>query len=177
MFDIEIKARYKDHNKAREFLKANGARFHGIDQQIDVYFKVKNGRLKLRKGEIENALVYYTRDNVKDIKVSEYYLYHSQDPELLESILRHSLGVLIEVRKKREMHYIDNIKFNLDVVDELGTFIEIEAMTDDESDFQKLKLKVEKLIEQLEIPQSAIQSHSYSDLLIEKRAIPPGTEG
>jgi predicted adenylyl cyclase CyaB len=174
MFDIEIKARYEEHDIARQFLKDNNAKFHGIDNQIDIYFQVNNGRLKLRKGQIESALVFYKRENKKGVKVSEYYLYHSKDFDKLELILRESMGVLIEVKKKREMYFIDNVKFNLDEVVDLGKFIEIEAMTDNESDFTKLHQKVESYIKNLDIKRIALQSHSYSDLILMKKksAIP-----
>ncbi|NHK31022.1 MAG: class IV adenylate cyclase [Asgard group archaeon] len=165
MFDIEIKARYEEHEKARQFLRDNNAKFHGIDNQIDIYFQVNNGRLKLRKGQIESALVFYKREDKKGVKVSEYYLYHSKDFDKLELILRESMSVLVEVKKKREMYFIDNVKFNLDEVDELGKFIEIEAITDNEADFSKLKKIVKSFIKNLEINENDIQSHSYSDLL------------
>ncbi len=169
MFDIEIKAYYENHDKVRQFLKNKNAKFHGVDNQIDIYFYVKNGRLKLRKGKIESALVFYKRANKKGIKISEYHLYHSKNIEKLESILTDSLGILIEVKKKREMYFINNIKFNLDVVEGLGKFIEIEAITDNESDFTKLHEIVSSYIEILEINESDLQSLSYSDLLLKKR--------
>ena len=57
--NIEIKARSANHEKIRDFLKSHGADFKGIDNQIDTYFKVNKGRLKLREGTIENHLIYY----------------------------------------------------------------------------------------------------------------------
>jgi predicted adenylyl cyclase CyaB len=170
MFDIEIKARYEEHELAKRFLKENNAKFHGIDNQIDIYFQVNNGRLKLRKGQIESALVFYKRENKKGVKVSEYYLYYSKDFDKLELLLRESLGVLVEVKKKREIYFLDNVKFNLDEVDELGKFIEIEAITDNELDFTKLHKTVESYIKSLNIQETDLQSHSYSDLLLRKKA-------
>ena len=101
MFDIEIKAVCEHHDHVRDFLKSQGARFGGIDEQTDVYFKTNNGRLKLRKGNIEGALVFYKRENIKGVKISEYSLYKSKDPEALEIILRETLGVIVEVVKTR----------------------------------------------------------------------------
>jgi predicted adenylyl cyclase CyaB len=174
MFDIEIKARYEEHDIARQFLKDNNAKFHGIDNQLDIYFQVNNGRLKLRKGQIESALVFYKRDNKKGVKVSEYYLYHSKNFDKLELILRESIDILVEVRKKREMYFIDNVKFNLDEVESLGRFIEIEAITDNESEFTRLHKLVESYIKNLKIKETNLQSHSYSDLILMKKksAIP-----
>ncbi|MHA1124670.1 MAG: class IV adenylate cyclase [Candidatus Heimdallarchaeota archaeon] len=168
MYDIEIKARCEHQDQVREILKDKGARFGGIDEQTDVYFKTNVGRLKLRKGNIEGALVFYKRENIKGIKISDYTLYKSKDPEALERILRDTLGVLIEVVKTREMYFIDNVKFNIDLVQGLGKFVEIEAMTENKDDFEKLKSTVQHYLDEFKILPKDIQSHSYSDLLLKK---------
>jgi len=41
-------------------------------------------------------------------------------------ILTNSLDVLIVVKKKRETYFINNLKFHLDTIDRLGSFVEIE---------------------------------------------------
>ncbi|MBN1330823.1 MAG: class IV adenylate cyclase [Candidatus Heimdallarchaeota archaeon] len=169
MIDVEIKARCSNHDVIREILKKQNARFGGIDKQIDVYFHTRSGRLKLRKGQIENSLVFYDRENIQGIKPSEFQLYKSNDPSSLEKILRASLGVLIEVKKKREMYFINNIKFNLDEVTGLGQFLEIEAMTEDHNEIESLHKIVESYILLFGIKFQDIQSHSYSDLLLKTK--------
>ena len=47
--NVEIKARSKDSDFARQWLIAKGANFKGTDHQTDTYFKVADGRLKLRQ--------------------------------------------------------------------------------------------------------------------------------
>jgi len=49
--NIEIKAKSNNQDAIREILKAKNADFKGVDHQIDTYFKVHNGRLKLREGK------------------------------------------------------------------------------------------------------------------------------
>lgn len=168
MIDVEIKARCDNQDFVRKFLQEKGAYFKGVDNQTDVYFQTNNGRLKLRKGELEGALVFYKRENVKGIKPSKFTLYKSQKPDELESILRESLGVLVEVVKQREMYYIENVKFNIDNVEGLGKFIEIEAMTEDPNEIEILTQVVNDYLREFKINEEAIQSHSYSDLLLEK---------
>ena len=58
---LEIKARCPDPGRIRAILKAQKARFQGLDPQSDTYFRVPSGRLKLREGNIENALIHYKR--------------------------------------------------------------------------------------------------------------------
>ena len=169
MIDVEIKAKCESHDFIRSTLKSKGAYFKGVDYQTDVYFKVNNGRLKLRKGNIEGALVFYERENVKGIKPSNFSLYKSKDPESLEAILRASLGIMIEVVKKREMYYIDNVKFNIDIVENLGKFIEIEAMTENPDDIEDLTKIVNNYLREFKIREEDLQSLSYSDLLLNKK--------
>ena len=169
MIDVEIKARTDKHNLIKEILVERGARFAGVDNQIDVYFKCENGRLKLRKGQFEQALVFYQRENIKGIKPSEYTLYKSEDYPTLEMILRNSLGVLVEVQKTRERYFIDNIKFNIDTVKGLGTFVEIEAITDKKEEIEHLRKIVENYRVLFEISEEEIQSLSYSDLLLSEK--------
>ena len=45
---VEIKAYTTQSVQIREYLKTNNADFKGVDYQTDTYFKVNQGRLKLR---------------------------------------------------------------------------------------------------------------------------------
>jgi len=66
--NIELKARCSSHDLIRNILKSKNADFKGTERQIDTYFKVNHGRLKLREGNIENFLIYYDRENKKGPK-------------------------------------------------------------------------------------------------------------
>ena len=75
--NIEIKAKSNNQDAIREILKSKNADFKGIDHQIDTYFKVSNGRLKLREGKIENHLIHYQRENKEGPKQSDVTLFNS----------------------------------------------------------------------------------------------------
>lgn len=166
--NIEIKARSKKHDKIRAMLMSRKADYRGTDHQIDTYFNVPHGRLKLREGNIENFLIQYDREDKDGPKQSNVVLYKSIPGSSLKSILTNSLGILVAVDKKREIYFVDNVKFHLDTVKDLGTFIEIEAIDKNPS------LGREKLLEQcnhymkmFDIAQQDLISVSYSDLLLE----------
>jgi adenylate cyclase class 2 len=126
--NIEIKAKSENNSKIREFLKLKNAEFKGTDHQVDTYFKAKNGRLKLREGSIENNLIHYNRENKKGPKQSDIILFKSEPGSTLKELLIKAIGVLTVIDKQREIYFIDNVKFHIDNVKELGTFIEIEAI-------------------------------------------------
>lgn len=167
--NIEIKAKSNNQDRVREVLKSLHAEFKGVDHQVDTYFIVSFGRLKLREGTIENSLVHYDREDKDGPKQSNVTFYKSADKLSLKEILTKSLGILAVVDKTREIYFIDNVKFHIDKVKGLGTFVEIEAIDQDGT------IGKDKLLEQcdyylslFEIKKEDLISNSYSDLLMEK---------
>lgn len=170
ILNIEIKARTDDQSGIRNQLRALNAKEKGTDHQIDTYFNVRNGRLKLREGNIENNLIHYLREDHDGPKESKVVLFKSEPDSTLKGILTNALGVLVVVDKRREIYFIDNVKFHIDDVAGLGSFIEIEAIDKDEN------IGKEKLLEQCEyylrmfnIPDNNLISVSYSDLVLNRR--------
>lgn len=166
--NIEIKARCMNHDNVRDLLISQGAELRGVDNQIDTYFKVNHGRLKLREGNIENYLIYYERENKQGPKQSDIILFKSAPGSSLKSVLVNSCGVLIVVDKKREIYFIDNVKFHIDTVKNLGTFVEIEAIDKDGSiGPEKLLAQCNKYLKLFNISDQDLIAVSYSDLLLE----------
>ena len=60
--NIEIKAKCKNKEFVKKILQEKDAKYIGLDHQIDTYFKIDKGRLKLREGDIENYLIYMPYD-------------------------------------------------------------------------------------------------------------------
>ena len=61
--NYEFKARTARQADQEATLKAQNPRFVGEDHQVDTYFNVPAGRMKLREGNIENSLIHYDRVN------------------------------------------------------------------------------------------------------------------
>ncbi|HSI20688.1 MAG TPA: class IV adenylate cyclase [Verrucomicrobiae bacterium] len=167
--NVEIKARAKDHKKIRALLLERKAEAKGTDHQVDTYFIVPNGRLKLREGNIENSLIFYNRPNQEGPKLSEI-VFHDFDPkENLKEVLVKALPTKVVVDKQREIYFIGNLKFHLDTVEGLGTFVEIEAR-DYENVIGKEKLheQCQEYVTLFGINEKDLLATSYSDLLLEK---------
>jgi adenylate cyclase, class 2 len=143
-------------------------KFIGTDHQIDTYFNVQKGRLKLREGNIENALIQYNRANVLDAKHSDVILYKHAPNIALKNILTLQFGIKIIIDKQRKIYFIDNIKFHFDEVQHLGTFLEVEAI-DDNNRFssEKLKAQCDFFFNFFELKKSDLMKESYSDMLME----------
>ncbi|MEO1715184.1 MAG: class IV adenylate cyclase, partial [Bacteroidota bacterium] len=112
--NIEIKAHCPDPERVRQILKDHQAYFRGIDHQVDTYFKVPNGRLKLREGNIENHLIHYERPDQAGPKASHVSLFKTEPDSSLKFLLTKALGLLTIVDKKRSIYFIDNVKFHID---------------------------------------------------------------
>ncbi len=164
---IEIKAHCQNPEKIKTILASKNALFKGVDHQIDTYFQVPNGRLKLREGNIENHLIQYHRPNQAGPKKSSVTLYRTTPNTSLKTLLTNSLGIKVVVDKKRAIYFIDNIKFHVDVVQELGSFVEIEAISEDGSmPESQLLAQCKKYIQLFSISDKDLIEVSYSDLLL-----------
>lgn len=166
--NVEIKARSIDIKALQDILKEHQADYKGLDHQIDTYFKVPNGRLKLREGNIENALIHYERGNQAKPKLSSVTYYKPNESANLKATLAAALGVKVVVDKKRQIFFIDNVKFHLDQVEGLGAFVEIEAI-DKDGTLEQVFLQEQcyKYMTILNINESDLLAVSYSDLLLE----------
>ena len=162
---IEIKARCSDPARVRGVLKDCKARFKGLDHQIDTYFRVPAGRLKLREGNIENALIYYKRTDQKNSKRCDSILYKYSGGVALKKVLASALGVLTIVDKKREIYFIKNTKFHIDRVKKLGNFVEIEVFGRAQA-IAKLRKQCDYYQELLGIKPQELMTDSYSDQLL-----------
>ena len=167
--NVEFKARVNDLSLPEKKLQELKPFFKGEDNQVDTYFKVPRGRLKLREGNIENALIYYERENTAGKKQSNILLYQHEPNHTLKEILVITHGVKVVVNKKRRIYFIDNIKFHFDTVESLGNFIEVEAIDETGNiGFEKLTGQCEHFASFFEIQQWDYIAPSYSDLLLDK---------
>ncbi|HEX6182061.1 MAG TPA: class IV adenylate cyclase [Chitinophagaceae bacterium] len=166
--NIEIKARTTRAAEIRKYLQENGAAFIGTDHQADTYFNVTNGRLKLREGKIENNLIFYSRAETGGTKQSNVEMMQVADPPVLRNILAKAMGVLAVVNKRREIYYIDNVKFHLDTLEGLGEFVEIEACDRFEHiPVERLKEQCEEYMKLFGVKEEDLVKKSYSDMVME----------
>jgi adenylate cyclase class 2 len=165
--NYEFKAAVKDLNDLEQRLLRLNPFFKGEDHQIDTYFKVIKGRLKLREGIIENALIYYERPDIKGAKQSDVIIYKHDQSQGLKEILTKIHGIKTVVEKTRRIYFIENVKFHFDRIPGLGKFVEVEAI--DESGIritEQLEEQCEKYRSFFGIEKSDFIAGSYSDLLL-----------
>jgi adenylate cyclase, class 2 len=75
------------------------------------------------------------------------------------------------VEKRRDIYFIDNVKFHLDEVEGLGTFVEIEAIDYNGTiGSERLLVQCHTFLSLFNIQPDELVAVSYSDLLLQNIA-------
>jgi adenylate cyclase class 2 len=170
VMEREVKLRIEDYNSLVRGLKRLGAELESRREQVDHYLDFQDNRLKnsgnsLRirqegnkcyitfKGKLLNDEIKSREEletNVGDCKV------------MLEILNRLGITNKIIVKKERESYVLNEIIIEVDKVEGLGNFIEIEIV--DQRQLQNVK----KLVNDLNIDWMPIKV-GYADMLFEVR--------
>jgi predicted adenylyl cyclase CyaB len=137
-------------------------------RQVDTYFVVPRGRLKLREqeGRAVAELIAYDRPNEAAVRASDYQLVPIPDPASLKLALTRTLGVRVVVAKRRTLWLWHNVRVHLDEVDSLGTFLELEAVLSSPDEAEGVsRERLNQLTHSLRIREEDRIAVSYSDLL------------
>jgi predicted adenylyl cyclase CyaB len=165
--NFEFKARINDEQRVRATLKTLNARSIGTDHQVDTYFRVPAGRLKVREGRIENALIFYRRSNARRARQSAVEIMLLPRRNSLRTILERALATLAVVDKRREIYFVKNVKIHLDRVRQLGKFLEVEAISRT-GDVKKIRSQARHFQRLFGVTAKDIVAESYSDLILAK---------
>jgi predicted adenylyl cyclase CyaB len=164
--NIEIKARLADIDRARAAALAAGARPHAVEEQTDRYYVLDGGRrVKLRTfGSGRAELIEYDRPEVGGVRASDYTVTPVRDAEAGVCLVPKEKPLVV-VRKRREILLWDNVRIHLDRVEDLGTFIELEAVVGAEHDDARCREQVAVLMRALCLEEADLLRTSYSELL------------
>jgi len=164
--NVELKALDPDPARSLERALALGAEDRGVIIQRDTYFRVRDGRLKLREEEPGEAhLIAYSRPDAAAVRVSSYRVVAAADPVGLRAALAEANGVDVVVEKRRRLLLWESVRIHLDEVEGLGSFLELEAVAPPASDLERERARVARLREALEIGDDALREGSYADAM------------
>jgi adenylate cyclase class IV len=168
--NLEIKARYPDHERGARLAREQGADLHGRLAQTDTYFNIRPGRLKLRHtrvGPVERyELIHYRRWNRPGAKTSDYQLLPVADGPRTLDFFAAALGVLVRVDKERVVYVKDNLRVHLDELPRLGRFLEFELIVTPAHSLEACRARMQELIGLFGIAPADLVKVSYSDLLL-----------
>ncbi|VUZ83780.1 CYTH domain protein [Candidatus Methylomirabilis lanthanidiphila] len=166
MLNIELKARCEDLGELRGRCESLGAEGQEPERQVDTYFCVTSGRLKLRES-LESAaeLIHYIRDDMAGPQESHYDLYPVEDPEGLKAILANALGISVTVAKRRETFVLGNVRIHLDKVQGLGSFVELQGSVDEPRELPLVADEIQGVQQALGIDPQSLVKESYAALV------------
>ena len=143
-----------------------GATPLGIVHQVDTYFRVAQGRLKLREVfSGQDQLIYYRRSDERGPKASDYEVIPVAEAEKLRRALADALGVKARVCKRREILLLENVRIHLDEVEGLGSFIELEVVVGEGETEAECVERAEGLLQAFGVRASDLVAGSYADLV------------
>jgi adenylate cyclase, class 2 len=165
--NVEIKARIGDSPGVRARAARLATEYVGVDRQVDTYFRVPRGRLKLRESSLSGPqLVPYLRPDETGPRRSDYQVVPLEDSERLKDLLGRILGVHRVVRKTREIWLVGNVRIHLDEVEGLGSFVELEAVFDGTLAAEvREREKLAELLVALGLREGDLVAGSYETLL------------
>jgi predicted adenylyl cyclase CyaB len=166
--NLEIKTPIEDYRRLKKQTEQLARQFKSAgyhkEKQKDIYYNIKNGRLKLRiiNGK-SGSLIYYNRSSRQTKRVSNYIISTTKEHKELNAIMKKLYGVKVIVDKTREIYVYDNIRIHLDRVKNLGNFLEFEVIF---SNLDKAKQQLKYLLKYYKLNENQFIKVSYSDMLL-----------
>lgn len=137
--------------------------------QDDTFFSCKNGRMKLRAfSEIEGELIFYRRANQQGPKESFYIRSPTSSPGTLREALSQAYGQAGRVQKLRTLFLVGRTRIHLDIVKNLGHFLELEVVLKDGESSELGVKDAHNLMAKLGVEASQLIEGAYVDLLAER---------
>lgn len=174
MLEIELKVRVPGLDPVRESLRKMNARYRGKAHERDVYynaphrdFSKTDEALRVRYVN-DSAVVTYKGEKIKNygLKAREEFNTAVESGEVFEQILaRLCFTRTAQVSKWRETYTLGQATVSLDEVEGLGTFVEIEVIS--EGEMNTALPEIGNLKKELGITGEAILD-SYLELLLSR---------
>ncbi|MFA7227698.1 MAG: class IV adenylate cyclase [Melioribacteraceae bacterium] len=162
--NLELKIQVDSHAEIISKLKKIGAEDKGMLIQKDIYYKVKNGLLKLRVENKTYTLIKYLRDE-KGKRWSNYELLRL-DGKNPEKYISEIFDIAVVVEKKRRFYLYKNTRVHLDSVKNLGGFLELETLlVGNKNDAQK---RFDEMVRLLDLDLRRQIRSSYKDLMMKR---------
>jgi predicted adenylyl cyclase CyaB len=165
MKNLEAKFRLADLARAESRAIAIGYTRRAVLNQRDTFFRVANGKLKLREEDDKAVLIFYRRGNSRQLMLSEYEIAPIADPATTRHMLDSALGTLAVVEKVRTLLIRDNVRLHLDRVASLGEFGELEAVIPAGDDPERSRGAVDETLAALGIAPADLIDISYFEML------------
>ena len=167
--EIEVKFRI-DFNQAKAAIESLGAEFVREELQEDLYFSLPPHEL-LRVRRISNlgrSFLTYKRiaDPGRNEEFDEIEVEVSDFDRTVEILKRLGFREDIWIRKRRLVYRLDGVTFELNEVEGLGAFLDIEVISDN---VEEAKRRIWEIAGRLGLTEDDVEPRLYQELIREVR--------
>ncbi|MCG8463584.1 MAG: class IV adenylate cyclase [Xanthomonadales bacterium] len=169
--NVEIKARVDTPEALLEKVKQQNPHHHEELHQTDTFFHSgkPEGRVKLREfSDAKAQLLSYDRSDQEGPKMSTYSRCEIDDAVGLKATLEHAYGIKGVVEKVRHVYLVGQTRVHLDEVKNLGHFMELEVVLEDEQSLEQGEAIAQDLMQKLGIESKDLIQGAYMDLLLKQ---------
>jgi predicted adenylyl cyclase CyaB len=167
--NVEIKARVPDLEPIAAVLRGRSGTPTRLSQ-CDTFFRCASGRLKLREETDAAELIFYRREITPHAKESRYWRSPIPDPVAQKSLLEAAYGIEGVVKKSRLLFLIGQTRVHLDVVEDLGSFVELEVVLTAHQTVSEGTQIAEQIMRELGIRPEDLVGEAYVELLQARQA-------
>jgi adenylate cyclase class 2 len=176
MIEIEVKARVANLKEVEKNVREIGGVFIGKDEQEDIYFDAvdRNFRehdevLRIRKTPHGDRVTYKKKRADKDARIrTEHEVKVESGDEFAELLKDLSFVHIAKIRKARESYSVSGCNVELDRVEGLGDFVEVEILIPENEDIAKGKERIFELLEKIGIQKENVEEKPYLELYLDK---------
>lgn len=167
--NVELKLHLVDRHEAARVLAELGAAYDDTITQVDTYYEADGRRVKQREETgAPPVLIVYNRPDATSPSTSNYTIYPLDEaPADIRALMRNVIAV---VRKQREVWLHENVRIHLDTVEDLGEFLEFEAIIDGSRDETASRVMVDQLLEAFRDAVGDVLGVSNLDLMLARTA-------
>jgi predicted adenylyl cyclase CyaB len=167
--NIEVKLALPDRTKTLELLQNWLQIAPSVFAQHDVFFNTNQGFLKLRHFADGNGeLISYLRQGMGKAMHSEYYIYKTNEPKTLQTVLQNSYGVKGEVKKTRTLYLYEHTRIHVDEVAGLGNFLELEVVMQPNQSNAEGEAITKTILQKLQLDKEPLIKVPYLTLIMQK---------
>jgi adenylate cyclase class 2 len=175
--EIEVRARIGNFAEIKKALEIK-ARFLATSDEDDLYLRHASdtGRslvLRIRKKEDGAMLTFKGKSTGDDTAWPDVDLPLSHPDNLEQLLLASGYVQVVHICKHRLTYHTDDFEINLDKIEDLGDFIEIEGRGD-ETMRQTVERDISHFLVSLGVQESRIIRKGYVPLMLEKIALTYG---
>ena len=169
-YEVERKFRVDDLEIIRTKLIDQGAIGFTIgNSETDTFFDLKDNSLAknnqfqiLRQMSPSERVLWISKGPSPDECVAMDLSDFDKARSMLLSL---DYNETLQIRKQRDIYFIDEFHATLDHVAELGTFVELAVMSDVKSELPALRTRVDDMAKRLALHEFAEETRSYRQLL------------